>query len=213
MKPLTIVGLLLPVIVSVACGGQPGGPTPPTPLPTPAPPLLYSITGAVVLGMSTTPISAAVVLIVDGPNAGLNATTDGSGRYTINGLTFAGFSVSVSAPTYLSTSRGVPLTAGVTSTTANFALLPITPWQQTGTGPNVFTMPGYFQRVRIAGTYPASCQNFIVHLNGRSLVNEIVGTCGVGIGPRYDGVHVNPGGGLVEVLLSSGVTWTFSEER
>lgn len=82
-----------------------------------------------------------------------------------------------------------------------------------GVGVSVFDMPPDVQRVRIIGTYAGSCQNFIVHLRGRGLVNEILGTCSIGIGARYDGTHQTNGGGTVEVLNASGVSWSFQEVR
>jgi hypothetical protein len=44
------------------------------------------------------------------------------------------------------------------------------------------------------------------------VVNEILGSCSIGIGRRYEGVHLT-GGGVVEVKSSSGINWTFTEER
>jgi hypothetical protein len=62
--------------------------------------------------------------VVDGPNAGLTSTTDGSGAYRLNGLTFAGFSVSVTAAGFFGASKGVAMTAGTPTTTVNFSLTP-----------------------------------------------------------------------------------------
>jgi hypothetical protein len=207
---------LLPIVLLVlfvACGkDSPTAPTPPVIPPTNPTPSLYSISGLVTIGVSATPVPNATVRVVDGPNAGANTTTDGSGRYTLNGLTFAGFSLSASAPTYTSVGRGVPLTSGVFATTANFSLLPSVPWSHEGTGNNVFDMPNYFTRVRVVGIYTGYSSNFIVHINGRAgFVNELLGT---GWGQtRYDGVQLVNGGGVVEVLNSSGVSWSFTEER
>jgi hypothetical protein len=86
-------------------------------------------------------------------------------------------------------------------------------FSRTGVGVTVFDMPLDVQRVRIIGIYTGSCQNFIVHLRGRGLVNEILGSCSIGIGQRYDGIHQTNGGGTVEVLNASGVSWSFEELR
>jgi hypothetical protein len=86
-------------------------------------------------------------------------------------------------------------------------------FSRSGVGVTVFDMPVDVQRVRIIGTYTGSCQNFIVHLRGRSIVNEILGSCAIGIGQRYDGTHQTNGGGTVEVLNASGVSWSFEELR
>ena len=74
-------------------------------------------------------------------------------------------------------------------------------------------MPSGFQRVRVVGTYNGFCENFIVHLRGRGLVNEILGSCSSAVGKRYEGVHLTNGGGVVEIVSSSGIAWTFTEER
>jgi hypothetical protein len=43
-------------------------------------------------------IPNATVRVADGPNAGVSSSTDGSGRYSLSGLQFAGFSIGVTAP-------------------------------------------------------------------------------------------------------------------
>jgi hypothetical protein len=172
---------------------------------------LYTITGVVTVGISTTPIAGATVSIVDGPNAGKTTITDGNGRYTLAEVTFAGFSVLVTAPGYNGTSRGVPLTSGVTPATANFSLVPSVAWSRTGAGDTVFDMPNYFPRVRVIGIYNGFSSNFIVRLSGRLLVNELLGTFWTM--PRYEGVLLTNGGGVVEIVSSSGVSWSFAEER
>lgn len=73
-------------------------------------------------------------------------------------------------------------------------------------------MPTYISRVQIVGTYGGRCQNFIVRIAGRLIVNEILGTCSIAIGPRYEGVHLTRGG-VVEVTNASGVSWAFTEVR
>src|SRR5262245_26754023 len=67
-----------------------------TPPVTNAPPPTYTLTGTV-RESATVVIPNATVTVVDGPNGGKFATTNGAGVYTITGLTFAGFSVSVTA--------------------------------------------------------------------------------------------------------------------
>lgn len=81
-----------------------------------------------------------------------------------------------------------------------------------GTGANVFDMPTYITRIRIQATYPGSCENFIVHIAGRGVVNEILGTCSIGLGRTFDGTFLTSGG-VTEVLFSNGLTWTFTEVR
>ncbi|MBI2836018.1 MAG: Ig-like domain-containing protein [Acidobacteria bacterium] len=100
--------------------------------------------------------------------------------------------------------------------TSNAATVTVTtpppPWTKSGVGNDVFDMPTSVSRVRIVGTYTAYCSNFIVRIGGRLTVNEILGTCPVGIGPRYEGVHLTSGD-VTEITNSSGVSWSFTEVR
>lgn len=84
---------------------------------------------------------------------------------------------------------------------------PVQAWVQSGTGAQVFDMPRTVTRVRIFGDYSGRCENFIIHIAGRGVVNEILGTCSVAIGPHFDGTFVTTGG-VVEVLNSVGISWT-----
>jgi hypothetical protein len=81
-----------------------------------------------------------------------------------------------------------------------------------GTGANVFDMPTTVTRVRIQADYGGSCENFIVHIGGRGVVNDILGTCSVASGRHFDGTFTTTGG-VVEVLNSSGISWSFTEVR
>ena len=81
-----------------------------------------------------------------------------------------------------------------------------------GTGASVFTMPTSVTRVRIAADYAGSCENFIVHIAGAFVVNEILGTCIAASGPHFEGTYATTGG-QVEVLNSTGISWTFTEVR
>lgn len=84
-------------------------------------------------------------------------------------------------------------------------------FSRSGVGDSVFDIPRTVTRLRIIGTYNGFCQNFAVRVNGRLLVNEILGSCSVAtVGRRYEGTHLlSPGGGVAEVVISSGVTWEF----
>lgn len=84
------------------------------------------------------------------------------------------------------------------------------PFTRSGSGPTVFDMPTGITRVRITGNKPGSCENFIIWIGGRLVVNEIIGTCSIGIGPNYDGTHL-VSGTVVEVRSSIGVNWTITE--
>lgn len=106
-----------------ACSTESGGsqPTPVVPTPTtPTPAPTYTVTGVVREGQ--VPIPAATVAVADGPNAGKSATADGSGRYSLSGLAFAGFSISASAPRYVALTKGVSLPSTGTSVSVDFDL-------------------------------------------------------------------------------------------
>lgn len=198
------------LLLAVACSDSPTAPTPAAPPPAPpAPPPTFSLSGTVSSAAGGA-IAGATVLIVDGPNAGRSMATASDGRYEFQGLTVAGFTVQVTAANYIGASRGITLISNISS---NFSLLTVVPWTQGGIGNNVFTMPSYFARVRIVGIFTGSCQNFAVRIAGRLVVNEILGTCSIGIGPRYDGVHLTNGGGTTEIVIASGVSWSFTEQR
>src|SRR5262245_10504201 len=118
------------MIVAAACGGtspttptSPTAPTAPT-TPTPTPNPTFTMTGGVSEASPTTAnkIPGATVTFTDGSNAGMSATTDGAGNYSIGALKSGGFNITVSAPGYQSVSRGVTLSA---NSTQNFSLLPV----------------------------------------------------------------------------------------
>lgn len=85
-----------------------------------------------------------------------------------------------------------------------------------GSGDNTFTMPSYVTRVRIDATYSGSCQNFIVRVSTQltSLVNIIIGTCSVAdTRSPFTGTYAIRNGGVVEIVSSTGINWTFTEQR
>ena len=83
-------------------------------------------------------------------------------------------------------------------------------FRRTGTGDTVFDMPTSVSRVRITGDYSGGGSNFIVHIGGRGVVNEIIGTRWPST--HFEGTYVTSGG-VVEILSSSGVSWSFEEVR
>jgi hypothetical protein len=207
-RSLRNTAIFLFALVTTACGDSPTGPTPPPSNNNPPQVTFYTVTGTV-SSAAGGPIAGASVRVVDGPNAGRTASADGSGRYTLENLNFAGFTIAVAADGFVETSRGITLTAGVTTATTNFTLLPAALWSQAGAGNTVFSMPSYFNRVRIRGTWNRiSNSNFIVSIGGRLVVNEILRQS-----ITYDGVHLTNGGGQVVIESSSGISWSFTEER
>lgn len=89
---------------------------------------------------------------------------------------------------------------------------PVPLFTRSGTGASVFDLPTSVSRVRITADYGGFCENFIVHIAGAGIVNEILGTCGTGSGPHFGGTF-STSGGRVDVLNSTGITWTFTEVR
>lgn len=202
------LAILLALAISACSKGSPTAPSNNTPAPTPTP-TLYTISGTVRLAGGP-PISGATVRVDDGPNAGLSVQTDGSGAFTLSGLQFAGFTVSVSHPEYDTLSRGGLLTQGQTTVNTTWNMRPAVAWSATGTGDNVFTIPSWVTRVRITGEYTRNSSNFIVRIGGRLTVNELLGT-GWSMTHFAGTYQITPG--LVEIVSSSGVAWTFVEQR
>lgn len=64
--------------------------------------------------------------------------------------------------------------------------------------------------MRIVGTYTHNSSNFVVYIAGRLMVNEILGH-GWGT-TTYAGAMLTTGE-TVEIKLSSGVDWSFTEVR
>ena len=191
-----------------ACGGGGGSPTSPAPSPTPAPVVTGTLSG-VITSAAGGGVGGAVVRIVDGPNAGRTATADGNGRYELTGLTLSGFTIEVTAPDHVGSSRGVTVSPATPTATANFTLLPSQLWTRSGSGNSVFDMPRHVTRVRIYGRWSGSgTSNFIVRVGGFTEVNAILRNRN-----PYEGVHIVTGG-TVEIVSSENIVeWHFTEER
>ena len=101
-----------------------------------------------------------------------------------------------------------PSNSTTTSTTTTTIPAPI--WTFSGSGNSVFDMPTYVSRVRIFGHWSGrGTSNFIVHVGGRGVVNEILRDHN-----PYEGIHLVTGGGVVEVVNSGEIdNWTFTEVR
>lgn len=208
-------------MIAASCGSN-SSPTTPTPTPTPAPTATtFTLSGHVTSSANGAAISGARVAVADGPNAGRSTTTDGSGAYSLTSLTQSGFTVGFSATNFNSVSKPANL---ITNLTLDAQLDPTPLFTQSGVGNNVFSVPSTVSRMRITGTYTGFSSNFVVWvgpqgvacgnvLNGSCslLVNDLIGT---GYGKTTsDGVYQMPGTTQVNILLSSGVSWTFTEVR
>lgn len=218
MRYLPLVLLAL----TVACGKD--SPTSPTPTPTQS--RIISITGSlnfgrVTLGTSTsqsvninnTGTSPMTVTGITGPCSAFKASwTNGviPGPGTQNTtITFA--------PTTLQDCSGTMTVAADFTSGTN--TVPITAigtldgvplFVRSGVGDTVIDMPGYITRLKITGDYTAYTSNFIVRINGRTVVNELVGTGWNQT--HFDGTY-QVTAGTIEIVSSSGVRWSFTEVR
>lgn len=84
-------------------------------------------------------------------------------------------------------------------------------YSKSGSGDTVFELPGRVTRIHIQGrvTVAGDSSNFIVHIADKSVVNEIIGDSRDPV--LFDGTYLLAGGGIVEIIGSSGVSWTFTE--
>jgi hypothetical protein len=207
---------LLPILLialTVACGkdSSPTAPsTPATPTPTPAAPTVTAIAigGAC---QTNTPCNApgpvqlsATALLSNGTSQTVTTTANWSSTNgnvaTVNG-TGAVAVHNQGQANIVATYQGQ---AGGTT-----VVVPA-PWNIAGTGDTVFDMPTYVSRVTIVGDYGGNTSNFIVHIAGNHIVNELVGTFWSQV--HFQGTYVTTGG-TVEILSSSGVRWSFLQVR
>ncbi len=196
----------LALLVCVAgCGGDSNPSSPST---NPQPSSTFTLSGTVT-DQAGTPLGGANVVVQDGPNSGKSAGTNGSGSYTLSGLSAGGFTVKASKQYYSPDAHGVTLAANGTQ---HFTLAYIPPWSHSGTGDTVFDMPQAVRgiRVRIQASYTKQSSNFIVYVNGDLIVNELLGT--FWRATSFDGTYL-VAGGVVETTDSSGVKWRFDEVR
>jgi hypothetical protein len=76
-----------------------------------------------------------------------------------------------------------------------------TSWSRAHIQSESFEMPTTVRRVRIQANFPTLTANFVVVINGRIVVNAVLGTAQTST--SYDAVHSTTGG-AVEVIASSG---------
>jgi hypothetical protein len=169
-----------------------------------------TLSGTVRASGSTSGLSNATVMILDGPSAGQRTTTTSSGSYEFTGLTSGNTNVSAKRSGYLEKRSGVYID-GVN--TLGFVLDRSAPWSRSGTGNNVFDAPSYVNRVRIQGEYNDRSTNFMVDCDGRIVVNELLGSYWGST--TYDGTHSISSCSRkeFEITNSSGVSWSITEVR
>lgn len=189
-----------------------GGDSPTRPGPVSAPPVVAVSLNGTVSSQSGTRLAAATLLILDGANAGRTTTTTSTGEYRFADLTPGNANVSASAAGHFEDRRGLTLVPG--ANTLNFTLQLGAIFAISGQGNQVFDVPAYVRRVRITGSYDGFCENFILRIGGRTIVNEILGACSVASGRTYDGTHqLQTNGGFGETVNSTGIRWTVTELR
>lgn len=215
MKPqLLMRATLVCALTFAACSGNKGTSSPTAPS-APAAPTLQSVTlGATLSALTKTGATAQVVAtgtFSNGTTSNVTSTctgwaSDNTGVLTVSqtGLMTAQAS---GGATVTTTCQGVFARGLVT-----LSLIPDILFTRSGVGDSVFDMPTYVTRVRITATPSTFCQNFVVRIAGRVLVNVILGTCSVADARTHDGTYVTAGG-VTEVTISSGIAWTFTEIR
>lgn len=230
MKRLVPVFLVLTV---VACGSSPNAPSAPSAPPSVAPTKIIRVFGSMAFGDvglgqtvfnkltiandGTAPLNYTGLTGSGGITAVVGASPQ-SGQIPPGGL--LDINIRFTPAAVQSYAGTIALTTDATSGTGSIAFtgrgtldgIPI--FRQTGSGDHVFETPSYLTRVRIVGTFGGGCSNFVLRIAGRLLVNEIIGTCSIGIGPRYEGTLLTGGsGGTVAITNSSGVAWSLEEVR
>jgi Abnormal spindle-like microcephaly-assoc'd, ASPM-SPD-2-Hydin len=214
--------LLALLCLTAACGGS-KSPTSPTPTPTQTRVIRLEAN----LAFGTIDIGSSF-------DAVLRIYSDGTAPLTVSGLSGpAGYTASWTSGTIQpGTSQAVTIRFAPTAAQTYNGTLTVQsdktsgtdttqvsgrgqgpPFKKTGTGANVFDIPTNVARIHITGDYGGSCENFIIKIAGRLIVNEILGSCSISIGRHYDGTHLITNGGVAEVTSSNGINWVFEEVR
>lgn len=228
MQHMRIAFVLALSLVAASCGSK--SPTSPTPSTTPTKIIVLAgdlAFGSVDVGSSATRTftignTGNTVLTFTGLSCATGTSTAAFSASPLSGTVPPGTTVTITvrfAPT-AAQGYGCVLTVAADHTGGENRInmsgsgVNNTPlFTRGGTGANVFDMPTTVTRVRIQADYGGSCENFIVHIGGRGVVNEILGSCSVATsGRHFDGTFVTTGG-VVEVLSSSGISWSFTEVR
>ena len=222
--PKSFLGLLVMCIFASTCGGSGSSPTGPSPN---TPTRVINVSGDLGFGnvnfgetatrTFTIGNSGNSVLTFTSLNGVGGTGTAGLSASQTSGTVAPGASLTVSvrfAPTLAQTySTTLTVIGDQTSGNNTVNVLGVginnTPlFTKSGFGNSVFDMPTTVTRVRIQGTWNRTqTSNFIVHIGGRSVVNEILRDS-----ITYDGTHLTTGG-VVEIVNSGAIAWTFTEVR
>ena len=82
-------------------------------------------------------------------------------------------------------------------------------WSKSGVGDALFDMPTYVSRVTVTAEYTGNLSDFRVNINGSSWIWIVIGTYW-GIGEYYEETFLT-NGGVVQIIDSGGVSWSFTE--
>ncbi|MCG2814490.1 MAG: Ig-like domain-containing protein, partial [Candidatus Aminicenantes bacterium] len=197
-KYLLFSGLLVLFCLMLSCKKSPTAPDIPDPTPTPTAVTVTSNNSTIYVGQ--TEQMTATVTMSNGTTKAATGTW-GSDNTNVATVNQSGLVTGIAAgdATIYCDAEGLRGTKKLTVRSL---------WSRSGVGDMVFDMPTYVSRVRVVGTYTGYSSNFIVHVGGRLLVNELLGT-GWGT-TRYDGTLLTTGG-VVEIKYSSGVLWSFTQ--
>ena len=203
------VAILL-VMVLPSCGVSPTSPRGKAQPKVPPPgPLTYHIMANV-----RTPdglgVAGATLEIIEGQGTGQVFTTDDGGKITLTDVQGNVRILAASWKCENDRQSVSPPQAHFPSTYVNFTLRTKKIWEKRGQGSDHFDMPRCVDRVRIIGIYNGHGTNFIVQIEGRPVVGELLGTYWGQT--QYSGVHLT-NGGKVEIVQSSGVAWSFKQLR
>ena len=208
---VSVTSLMLALLVTAgACGGS-NTPTEPS---TPPPPPPVTVTSLAVSGSGC---ANGGTCVAPG-NITLTATATRSDGTTANVTSQATWSSTApSVATVSNTGVVTVLNTGATDVLASFqgrsggvTVAVPAPWTMSGSGNTVFNMPTFVSRVRIRGVWNGQqTSNFIVRINGSLVVNEILRDTP---GRTFEGVYVT-GGGVVEIVSSTFISWTFTQVR
>jgi hypothetical protein len=205
-------------ILGACSSGAPPAPLAPSPTQQPQPqPSTVSLTGRV-QGEGTGPIIGAIVVVLDGSNAGRSTTTGDGGLYRLDNLTPGRGNLLATATDYLQARAGTLIDG---SNTLDFTLPRAMLWSQSGVGPQMFVVPSSVAKVGLTADFAGSCEYFQVRFQTGWIVNTNLGDCGT---HHLEGTYTQhvQGGGPVQVInfaqTSGGnrpgtVVWTLVEVR
>lgn len=223
MRQIRLNLLLLVLCVTVAACGGDKSPTAPTPPPTPT--RIIALEGNLAFGNIDIGSSfTATLRIRNNGTETLNVTgmnSPGAGSVFFadwnQGNIAPGSSQAVTirfSPTAAQSYGGTLTVNG--NQTSGTNTIPISgtgacparaAFRRTGFGNTVFDMPLCVNRLLIRGRWNGQgTSNFIVHVDGRSVVNEILRQT-----ITYEGVHQVNGGKTVEIVSSGAIDWSFEE--